>query len=92
MTTKEMEFLNRVFPEGLDGELIRLPKKHKQKIWVLKVFSRKFIEGKRYSEKEVNELLKKQYVDYVTLRRDLYEFKFIDRLDDGSAYWLVETA
>jgi hypothetical protein len=41
-----------------------------------------------YAEKEINEILKAIYEDYVMLRRYLIEYGFIDRKSDGSEYWL----
>ncbi|PKM78120.1 MAG: hypothetical protein CVU90_03610 [Firmicutes bacterium HGW-Firmicutes-15] len=43
-----------------------------------------------YSEKEVNAIIKEVYEDYVTLRRYLIDFGFMDRKTDGSQYWLKE--
>ena len=46
----------------------------------------------RYTpEKEVNEILKTVYTDYVMLRRYLIELGYMDRNKDGSTYWLKET-
>lgn len=87
-TAEENEFLAKVFPNGLDNELIRFPKKQKQKRVILKFFASRFSVGELYTEKMVNEVIKAHYADFVTVRRDLYEFNFIDRKDDGSAYWL----
>ena len=50
--------------------------------------SKRFQIGKIYGEKEVNQILKMVYEDYVTLRRYLIEYGFLDRKPDGSQYWL----
>ncbi|WP_282941330.1 DUF2087 domain-containing protein [Paenibacillus sp. RC67] len=78
------------FKEGLDGPLSLFPKKEKRKIVVLSHLITRFEPGHRYSEKEVNEVLEKAFVDYVTLRRYLIEYGFMDREEDGSAYWVKE--
>ena len=43
-----------------------------------------------YTEKEVNDFLKKWHTfsDPATLRRELYDFRFLDRSRDGRAYQL----
>lgn len=38
--------------------------------------------------KEFNEIIKTAYYDYVTVRRFLIEYGFLDRKPDGSQYWL----
>ncbi|MNW69193.1 hypothetical protein D3C74_481460 [compost metagenome] len=50
----------------------------------------RFDAKKKYSEKEVNEILRTVDSDYATLRRYLIEYGFIDRKDDGSLYWVKE--
>jgi hypothetical protein len=82
------EILRMYFPDGPDGQMSSFPKKEKRKIVLLKHMIGKFEVGKKYKEKEVNEILKKVFADYVTLRRYLIEYGFMDRLDDGSLYWV----
>ncbi|MFZ7103251.1 MAG: DUF2087 domain-containing protein [Peptococcaceae bacterium] len=46
------------------------------------------LQGDRiYSEKEVNRILKSVNDDYVTVRRYLIEYGYLDRKPDGSQYW-----
>ncbi|WP_391119066.1 DUF2087 domain-containing protein [Psychrobacillus sp. L3] len=78
----------KFFPAGVDGPLIKFPKKEKQKLATLRVIIKRFEQEKTYSEKEINEVLKNVYADFVTLRRYLIEYGFLDRKDDGSAYWV----
>jgi hypothetical protein len=73
-----------------DGKLIEFPVKEKRKIAILSHIAGSFEAGRRYSEKEVNEVLKAFFADYVTLRRYLIEYGYLDRKPDGSAYWLEE--
>ncbi|UVI28862.1 DUF2087 domain-containing protein [Paenibacillus spongiae] len=81
--------LNKYLPLGPDGPLTKLPRKEKHKVALLKHVTAKFKKGIRYNEKEVNEILIR-FLDeeYVTLRRYLIDYGFLDREDDGSAYWL----
>lgn len=89
ITEEENEKILKIyFKDGLDGALSDFPVREKRKIIVLKHLSRRFDPQKKYTEKEVNEILKEAYDDYVTLRRYLIEYGFMDRLKDGSMYWL----
>lgn len=79
------------FPEGPEGTLADVPRREKRKIAVLRHIASKFESGVRYSEKDVNERLKRIYEkDFVTLRRYLVEYGYLEREDDGSAYWLKQ--
>ncbi|ULL17805.1 DUF2087 domain-containing protein [Paenibacillus sp. H1-7] len=93
--TTEEEYQNLVltyFKEGLDGPLSTFPTKAKRKLAVLRHLIGRFEPGVRYTEKEVNAILREAYHDYVTLRRYMIEFGLLDREDDGSAYWVQEGA
>jgi hypothetical protein len=89
----EEEYHNLVlnfFKEGPEGPLSRFPTKEKRKIVILRHLITRFQVGKRYTEKEINTLLKEAFHDYVTLRRYMIEYGFMDREEDGSAYWVNE--
>jgi hypothetical protein len=89
ITEEENEKLLKIyFPEGPDGPLGELPVREKRKIVILKNLIKRFDAEKEYTEKEVNEILKNVYHDYVTLRRYLIEYGFMDRVKDGSSYWV----
>ncbi len=49
-----------------------------------------FAPGMRYTEREVNELLKPLFIDHVFARRALIERGFLDRTPNGSEYWVRE--
>ena len=72
------------------GRLTAFPAKRKTKIYALCYLAEKFERDKKYTEKEVNEVLKAWHTfdDPATLRRELYDYKFLDREKDGSVYWL----
>ncbi|MCX8130370.1 MAG: DUF2087 domain-containing protein [Clostridia bacterium] len=82
------EILMKFFPEGVTGPLKTFSIKEKYKIVVLREIAKKFESKKIYTEKEVNKILKAIYDDFVTLRRYLIEYGFLDRKPDGSQYWL----
>ncbi|MBN3524068.1 DUF2087 domain-containing protein [Paenibacillus apiarius] len=85
------KILDQYFTEGLDGPISEFPKKEKRKIVILTHLMQRFDAQKQYTEKEVNEILKTAHdEEYVTLRRYLIEYGFMDRLPDGSAYWVMK--
>lgn len=83
------ELLKKYFPNGLEGPLASFPRKEKRKVAVLRFIASSFQEGVHYTEKEINErLIRFWEEDYVTLRRYLIEYGYLDREDDGRAYWV----
>jgi hypothetical protein len=74
----------------LEGRLSEFPTRQKRKLVVLGRIAESFAPGRRYTEKECNEAIKAFFDDYVTIRRYLIEYGFLDRKPDGSAYWLKE--
>lgn len=64
-----------------------IPPKQKKKAVVLERIAEELEPGRRYTEKEINELLKAIHSDYVFLRRYLIEFGFMDRERNCSFYW-----
>lgn len=81
-------FITKYFPQGPDGPISDFPSKEKRKLVILMELARRFEPNHRYTEPEVNQVLKAAWHDYVTLRRYLIEYGFMDRERDGSAYWL----
>lgn len=90
VTTEEEneQTLGKYFKNGLDGPLTEFPTREKRKIVVLRHIVKNFELNKKYTEKEVNEVLKGIYPDFATIRRSLIEYGFMDRLDDCSLYWV----
>ncbi|PAB58679.1 hypothetical protein CCE28_14385 [Anaeromicrobium sediminis] len=86
--TKEHEsqvlgkFLNK------DGTLKVLPRKEKDKIVILFHMASQFKCNTKYNEMEVNNIIKCVYDDYVTVRRYLIEYGFLQRNNKGSIYWV----
>lgn len=66
----------------------RYPAKLSEKQIVLSYISSGIEMDKVYTEKEINTLIKSRisFDDYVTIRRDLYDFGYLDRLENGTAY------
>lgn len=71
-----------------DGTLTKFPPKEKQRLVILREISKQLKKDDMYEEKELNQILKGIYDDYVLIRRYLIEYGFIDRKSDGSKYWL----
>lgn len=82
------DILKKQFPQGVEGPLKNFSLKEKQKLVVLQEIAKRFQRDRTYSEKEVNQVLIPVYEDYVTVRRYLIEYGFLDRKADGSQYWL----
>ena len=89
-TTKEEEKrIIDTFFVSLDPPVLKsFSPKEKNKLVILKVISEGFEKDKRYEEKEVNEILKSIYDDYVTVRRYLIEYGFMERTKDCKEYWV----
>ena len=82
------DILKRYF--GPNNKLLikSFPAKEKRKIIIMQKIIADFEAGRRYSEKEVNEILKSYYDDYVSVRRAMIQYRFLDRNDDGTEYWV----
>ncbi len=72
-----------------DGQLKTIPSQRKKLLVVLRHIVQDFQPGKRYSEKEVNEILKHYHEDTASLRRELIGAKLMAREGGGGAYWRV---
>ena len=75
-----------------EGRLLQFPAQQKKEEAVLRYIARAFGPGRRYGEKEVNEILSRFHEDTARLRRNLVVFGFMDREGGGGDYWLVEKA
>jgi len=72
-----------------NGRLTDMPIKDKERRVVLQWVASKFESGVRYTEKQVNEVIKTHiHPDYATLRRGLIEDGFMKRERGGAEYWL----
>jgi hypothetical protein len=69
--------------------LKEMPSREKRKLVVLRVIAERFEPGRRYGEKEVNEVLKSIHEDFVSIRRYLVDYGFIGRTPDCAEYWLI---
>lgn len=74
------------------GKLTAFPAKRKMKIYCLFYLAQKFETEKEYTEQEINNVLLDwhTFADPATLRRELYDYRFLDRSLDGKVYRLAE--
>lgn len=83
------QILGSVF-SSLDPLRLRVfSAKEKKKVVALLRIVEQFEPGRRYTEREVNEVLAAIYDDYVTIRRYLIEYGLMGRTQDGRAYWRI---
>jgi predicted transcriptional regulator len=72
-----------------DGSLKTLPAQRKKLEAILRYVVKTFDAGKRYSEKQVNEILSRYHEDTATLRRELVGYGLMRREGGGGEYWRV---
>jgi len=72
-----------------DGSLKTLPAQRKKLEAILRYVVKAFDMEKRYSEKQVNEILARYHADTATLRRELVGFGLMQREGGGGEYWRV---
>ena len=65
-------------------------KREEKRILILKTIVGQFEKGKKYTNKEVDAILKEIYDDYVTIRRSLIDYGFMERTGDNREYWVKE--
>jgi biotin operon repressor len=70
-----------------DGSLKEIPALRKKLEAILRYVVRNFEVGKRYSEKQVNEILARFHEDTASLRRELVGYGLMQREGGGGEYW-----
>jgi len=73
-----------------DGKLKQIPAQQKKLEAVLRYVVQAFEPGKRYSEKQINEILARFHADTATLRRELVGAGLMQREGGGGEYWRTE--
>lgn len=80
----------KVLQNLFNGDRLKqIPANRRNLLIVLKWLAGQFEEGRRYSEKEVNAIIQRHHEDYATLRRDLVDFRFMQR--EKGIYWRLPT-
>ena len=87
----ELTHILRNFLDG-DGKLTSFPAKRKMKLYCLFYLAQKFESERDYTEQEINSVLLDwhTFADPATLRRELYDYGFLDRSRDGKVYRLAQ--
>ena len=81
----------KVLDTFLEGErLTKIPDQLRKRMVILKWLANQFEEQVTYSERQVNETIKRHHPDSATLRRELIQFKFMQR--DHGNYWRIPDA
>ncbi len=73
-----------------DGRLKTIPLQRKKLEAILRYVLKDFEQGRRYSEKEVNQILGRYHEDTATLRRELVGYHMMEREGGGGVYWRAE--
>lgn len=75
-----------------EGKLKAFPSKRKLKIAAMFYITESISEGVKYTEKEINEVINSRcsFNDAALLRREMYNYGFINRTLDGQMYWKEE--
>ena len=73
-----------------EGRLIQYPSKKPMRIIVLIKITEQIDANRKYTEKEINEIIRLQiaFYDIELIRREMYQYRFLGRLKDGSEYWV----
>jgi biotin operon repressor len=74
-----------------DGSLKEIPAQRKKLEVILRYVVRDFEPGKRYPEKQVNQILSRFHADTASLRRELVGYKLMEREGGGGEYWKSES-
>jgi len=88
ITSQEREKTIKTYMEE-NGAIKQFPAREKKKIIVLGEIAKCFQAEKKYTEQEVNRILRRIYeADYPTIRRALIEYGFMERSADCQVYWV----
>ncbi|PKL89611.1 MAG: ArsR family transcriptional regulator [Ignavibacteriae bacterium HGW-Ignavibacteriae-2] len=71
-----------------NNKLTKLPVQRKKKMIIIEEFVKKFENGRKYGEDEVNDIITSLYDDYCVIRRIMVEENIMKR--ENQIYWLNE--
>jgi predicted transcriptional regulator len=82
------DFDRKVLRDYTDhGRLTMIPTRQKKLMAVLRWLATKFAPGVKYTEPEVNAILREIHADFARLRRELIDTRFLQREGGGGMYW-----
>lgn len=73
-----------------DGSIRQIPNQAAKLRAILNYLIQAFAPSTNYTEKEVNQILRRFHEDTAGLRRDLVDAGMLARISDGSRYWRVD--
>ncbi|MDE7307408.1 MAG: DUF2087 domain-containing protein [Lachnospiraceae bacterium] len=89
---KSIQIYNKKLDNYFDsnGKLLQYLSKRPMRIIVLTKIVRQMQENRKYTEKEINEIIRSHiaFSDIELIRREMYQYKLLGRLRDGSEYWV----
>jgi hypothetical protein len=89
--TPDEVFRDKTLRAFFDGERLRsIPAKRRARVVVLLQLLRRFESGRTYAEHEVNDLLRRSHDDVASLRRELVDYRYLERAD--GRYWVTDQA
>jgi len=71
------------------GCVTAFPTQEKKLLVILRYVIQAVEYGRRYTEKELNEVLSRFHEDTAFMRRSFIEYHMMERESNGSAYWRV---
>ena len=88
---EDMELYREKLKRYYDSEdrLTQYPSKRPLRILALIQIVQKIDATRKYTEKEVNQIIKDSiaFSDIELIRREMFQYRLIGRLKDGSEYW-----
>ena len=89
---KTVQIYNKKLDNYFDsnGKLLQYPSKRPMRIIVLIKIVEQMEANRKYTEKEVNQIIRLNiaFRDIELIRREMYQYKLLGRLRDGSEYWV----
>ena len=73
------------------GRLKTIPAQRKKRSVILRHIVQDLKPGQRYSERQINNVLKRYHADTAFLRREMVVEKLLARARDGGQYWRILT-
>lgn len=79
----------KVLLQSFKGDRLKqIPMSRKKRDVILTFLADRFEVGRRYTEKEVTEIITRHHEDYATLRRELIDGGWMER--ENGVYWLID--
>lgn len=74
------------------GRLVQYPSKRPMRILALGKIADQLEAERKYTEKEINDIIRANIVfgDIELVRREMFQYRLVDRTRDGFAYWKAE--